>query len=140
MTFQKDVKVRFQHCDPAGIVFYPRYFEMVNALVEDWFAEMGQPFAAMCATTALVVPTVQFNVTFPAPSRLGEVLTFRLTPVRIGGSSLDLQIEAHEGTQARLTMNTTLVQMSLENRKSAPWSDEIKQKIQEYMKGQSHEK
>ena len=33
--------IRFRHCDAAGIVFYPRYFEMMNDLVEDWFAELG---------------------------------------------------------------------------------------------------
>ncbi len=135
MAFQKDVKVRFHHCDPAGIVFYPRYFEMVNAVVEDWFAEMGQPFGTLHGPSALGVPTVQFSVTFPAPSRLGEVLTFRLTPTRIGTSSLDLEIEASEGTQTRLTMATTLVQMGLDEGKSAPWSDGIRQTIQGYMEG-----
>ena len=33
MTFTTQRKVRFQHCDPAGIVFYPRYFEMINSVV-----------------------------------------------------------------------------------------------------------
>ena len=61
MAFQKLVKVRFQHCDPAGIVFYPRYFEMVNAVVEDWFEEMGEPFATLRTESALVVPTVQLG-------------------------------------------------------------------------------
>ncbi|MEL6103010.1 MAG: acyl-CoA thioesterase, partial [Pseudomonadota bacterium] len=28
MSFQFLQKVLFKHCDPAGIVFYPRYFEM----------------------------------------------------------------------------------------------------------------
>lgn len=135
MAFQKLVKVRFQHCDPAGIVFYPRYFEMVNAVVEDWFEEMGEPFATLRTESALVVPTVQFRVAFPAPSRLGDVLTFRLLPTRIGASSLDLDVEAHIGAQVRLTMNTTLVQMNLNTGKSALWGGEIKRKIQEYMKG-----
>jgi 4-hydroxybenzoyl-CoA thioesterase len=108
---------------------------MVNAVVEDWFAEMGEPFETLRADSALAVPTVQFRVAFPAPSRLGDVLEFRLTPTRIGASSLDLDVEAHMGTQARLTMNTTLVQMNLDTGKSAPWSAEMKQKIQKYMKG-----
>ena len=34
--FKQDKLVRFQHCDPAGIVFYPQYFvlfkELVNAV------------------------------------------------------------------------------------------------------------
>ena len=33
MAFIAQRKVRFQHCDPAGIVFYPRYFEMLNSVV-----------------------------------------------------------------------------------------------------------
>ena len=37
MSFQISTKVRFGDVDPAGIVFYPRYFEMLNAAVEDWF-------------------------------------------------------------------------------------------------------
>jgi 4-hydroxybenzoyl-CoA thioesterase len=35
--FYSDMLVRFSHCDPAGIVFYPQYFIMFNGLVEDWF-------------------------------------------------------------------------------------------------------
>ncbi|MBY0236971.1 MAG: acyl-CoA thioesterase, partial [Burkholderiaceae bacterium] len=38
-VFERRELVRFGHCDPAGIVFYPRYFEMLNALVEDWFTQ-----------------------------------------------------------------------------------------------------
>ena len=38
-VYRSTVLVRFADCDPAGIVFYPRYMEMFNALVEDWFRE-----------------------------------------------------------------------------------------------------
>ena len=31
-SFSQDIG--FRHCDPAGIVFYPRYFEMMNDAVE----------------------------------------------------------------------------------------------------------
>ena len=31
-AFQREVLVRFGHCDAAGWVFYPRYFEMIEAL------------------------------------------------------------------------------------------------------------
>ena len=46
--FVSQVEVRFRHCDPAGIVFYPRYFEMINDFVEEWFDKgMGLPFHAL---------------------------------------------------------------------------------------------
>src|SRR5476649_217235 len=35
-VFYSDTLVRFSHCDPAGIIFYPHYFVMFNGLVEDW--------------------------------------------------------------------------------------------------------
>ena len=41
-------KVLFKHCDPAGIVFFPRYYEMVNDCVEAFFADvLDWPFEAM---------------------------------------------------------------------------------------------
>ena len=36
-AFQREILVRFGHCDAAGWVFYPRYFEMISDFVEDWF-------------------------------------------------------------------------------------------------------
>ena len=46
--FVSQVEVRFRHCGPAGIVFYPRYFEMINDFVEEWFDKgMGLPFHAL---------------------------------------------------------------------------------------------
>lgn len=39
MPFVTTAKVRFAHADAAGIVFYPRYFEMLNGAVEDWFEQ-----------------------------------------------------------------------------------------------------
>ena len=33
--FECDKLIRFHHCDPAGIVFYPQYFVLFNELVED---------------------------------------------------------------------------------------------------------
>ena len=38
-AFTKKEKVRFQHVDYAGIVFYPRFLEMLNNLVEDFYEE-----------------------------------------------------------------------------------------------------
>ena len=35
--FKSQKLIRFQHCDPAGIVFYPQYFVLFHELIEDWF-------------------------------------------------------------------------------------------------------
>jgi 4-hydroxybenzoyl-CoA thioesterase len=33
--FECDKLIRFHHCDPAGIVFYPQYFVLFNELVAE---------------------------------------------------------------------------------------------------------
>ena len=37
--------IRFSHCDPAGVLYFPHVFDFVNAAMEDWFAQsLGLPF------------------------------------------------------------------------------------------------
>ena len=85
--FTRQEKIRFQHIDYAGIVFYPRFLEMLNGLVEDWFAdELERPFEKMHKSHG--IPTVDLKVQFRKAARLGEVLTKHLWVKHLGGSSI----------------------------------------------------
>jgi 4-hydroxybenzoyl-CoA thioesterase len=120
-VFVYPMKVLFHHCDPAGIVFYPRYFEMINMVVEAWFDErLGLSFEAMHAEGA-AVPTARIEIAFAAPSRHGDRLEFRLRPTRLGRTSLDLAIGAVCGAEARLEMTATLVFVAKPGMRPAPW-------------------
>jgi 4-hydroxybenzoyl-CoA thioesterase len=131
-SFHHKEKVLFQHCDPAGIVFYPRYFEMVNTVVETWFSEvLGHPFETLHGPMKVGVPTVHFEVSFHAPSLHGDVLDFELTPTRIGSASVNLLIVASSAEQKRLTMNTTLVFITLPEMSPTPWPELLRQRISE---------
>ena len=71
-TFYSDMLVRFSHCDPAGIVFYPQYFIMFNGLVEDWFNQgMGLNYARTITEDRLGLPIVNLNCDLVAPSQIG---------------------------------------------------------------------
>lgn len=129
-------KVFFQHCDPAGIVFYPRYFEMINATVEEWFAQrLGVPFEALHDSLDAAVPTVSMNVDFHAPSRHGDILEFRLRPIRIGRSSVDLAIEAHCGPEKRLSLTSTLVFTGVGADGAKSWPASIRARIKHELNG-----
>ncbi|WP_232222769.1 acyl-CoA thioesterase [Sulfitobacter guttiformis] len=118
-------KVLFKHCDPAGIVFYPRYFEMINDCVEAFFAECGTPFEVLLKSAG--VPTVQIAATFTAPSRHGDQLVLALDVLRIGASSLDLEInaDADAGAARRFTANSTLVYLGVAGRPTK-WPDALR--------------
>jgi|TARA_R110002124_G_scaffold153876_1_gene320903 4-hydroxybenzoyl-CoA thioesterase len=128
VAFTTQRKVRFQHCDPAGIVFYPRYFEMINSVVEDWFEEVVQrDFNQLHVESGTGVPTAAIDTQFHAPSRLGERLTFELAVQAVGRSSLTLQIIAYCGDQKRLTSRSTLVYVDLNSGQPMPWTEAMRQ-------------
>ncbi|MEC3769037.1 MULTISPECIES: acyl-CoA thioesterase [Cupriavidus] len=112
-VFRNTVLVRFKHCDAAGIVFYPRYFEMLNDLIEDWFGEaLGWPFDAMHGEGRAGVPTAELECRFLAPSRLGEVLTRELRVLKLGQSSFTLAIRfagPHDDTRMEVTQRLVCV-------------------------------
>jgi acyl-CoA thioesterase FadM len=85
--------ISFKHCDPAGIVFYPRYTEMVNDVVEHWFRHgLGCDFATLHGPRAIAIPVVKLQIDFSSPGFLGETLESELVVSRLGISSLSLRI------------------------------------------------
>ena len=56
MSYTRPIRIEFNHCDPAGIVFYPRYVEMLNDVVEHWFQHaLGCSFAQLHLERALAL-------------------------------------------------------------------------------------
>ena len=133
MPFNLTLPVRFADVDPAGIVFYPRYFEMLNALVEDWFATLGFPFKLIHMEGRMGVPTVRLEVDFIAPSELGESLDLSLEITRLGKSSCQLAISFSCEGQVRLKALVVLVCMDLAARQSMPWPDSLREGMKDYL-------
>ncbi len=128
--FEVDVLVRFGHCDPAGIVYYPRYFEMINDVVEDWLANgIGVGLPILLYERKLLVPTVAFNVEFPQPSHFGDILNFSLSVTRLGRSACTLAIRAECRGETRIAVRQVLVFVSAENRSSTPVPDDLRNRI-----------
>lgn len=112
-TFKVTVPVRFADCDPAGIVFYPRYFEMINGVVEDWFAEaLDWSFTKIVKERNEGLPTVNIDCQFLSTSRMGERLDFELSLIKLGKSSCTVVIEAFNQGNPVLRASHVLVYTS----------------------------
>ncbi len=134
MSFETGALVRFAHVDAAGIVFYPRYFEMLNGAVEDWFdRSLGASFKTMHLERGIGTPTVKLETSFLSPSHLGDALTIRITPVAIGRSSCTLSILFTGDGRDRLRADVVLVCMNLAEQTSTAWPDDIRQHMQEQL-------
>lgn len=135
MPFTMTQKILFKHCDPAGIVFYPRYFEMINDCVETFFdVELAHPFEELHQIGG--VPTVRIETVFQAPSRHGDTLDITLECLRLGRSSLDLEFTSVCGQEVRFKSNSTLVCVD-NSGKSNSWPAPLRQRLEQHLKEQN---
>ncbi len=129
LTFEQ--KVLFKHCDPAGIVFYPRFAEMLNDAVEALFAEaLGWPFERIHPDHG--VPTAELRFRFLKPCRHGDMLVLKIFLKRLGRSSLSLETRAMRGADLCFEAEQTLVCVGPDGR-PAPWPDEVRARIEKTM-------
>jgi 4-hydroxybenzoyl-CoA thioesterase len=132
--FKVQVPIRFGDCDAAGIVFYPRYFEMINRTVEDWFAgPLDRSFRQLHLEDFTSIPTVRFEVDFVQVSRLEDLLEFALMVERLGESSCRLKIQAHCHGELRIDVRQTIVFVDMKAMAPTPWSDHLRARMEPFM-------
>ena len=140
-VFETNRLVRHGHTDPAGIVFYPRYFEMINEVVEDFFRDaLGRPFGDWHRRKKTGVPTVHIETSFLAPSYCDDVLTFSLTISRLGHSSATFQIAGRCGDEQRLTTALTLAHVDLTEMKAIAFGDKLRTDLSAFLIDESKER
>jgi 4-hydroxybenzoyl-CoA thioesterase len=137
--FEKHQLIRFHHCDPAGIVFYPEYLVIIDELIEDWFTEgMSTSFAELHAKARVGIPAARIEVDFLTPSKIGDVLCLRLFVTRLGNKSFTLMVEASVDEKVRLRAVLVRVVASLDGLRSIPIPDSLRLKLQPFVVDQAH--
>jgi 4-hydroxybenzoyl-CoA thioesterase len=89
------VQVGWGDCDPAGIVFYPRFYEWMDKASHVLAREMGIPREAMIppGRQMLGFPVVATQAQYEKPALVDDLLEVRTWVARIGRSSLGLRHE-----------------------------------------------
>jgi len=139
-VFETERLVRHGHTDPAGIVFYPRYFEMINEVVEDFFREaLGRPFGDWHRRKKTGVPTVHIDTNFLAPSYCDDVLTYTLCISKLGHSSATFLIKARCGDEQRLRAALTIAHVDLTVMKAIAFGDELRSDLSAFLVDETQE-
>jgi 4-hydroxybenzoyl-CoA thioesterase len=131
-AFRSRQLVRYFHCDPGGIVYFPRFFDMFNVALEDWFAEaLGCPWGTdLIGARKLSTPSLAIRVEFQRPCRLGEMLDFDLWPTHLGRSSIQLALAGSAAGEERLRAAWTICVVSREQFRPAPIPDDLRGRMQ----------
>jgi len=134
-AFTRTVAIRFSHCDPAGVVYFPHYFDMFNGLIEDWYTEqLGVDYSKLILSDRHGFPYVHIETDFKIPSRMGEHLDLTLLLTRIGRSSLTVTIVGHLAGAERLRARLVTTMTSLETQRSVELPHALRQKFEAYLR------
>ena len=125
--------IRFSHCDPAGIVFFVNFFEMISGIVEDWFREaVHLPFQEMHLERRVGFPIVSTGCEFLRPCHLGDTLELELAIARLGRASIEFDIRGRVEGQEKFRARHKVAMVSLEAFKSMPIPEEMRAKMLPY--------
>ncbi|MBC3808477.1 acyl-CoA thioesterase [Undibacterium seohonense] len=135
LVFRAPISIRFAHCDPAGIVFYPRYFELINGVVEDWCAQgLGVSFHEMHMVQGIGLPTVHIETDFVKTSVMGDKLIAELRVIKLGRASATLEIRMLGQEQdLRLKAQLVLVMAHVKERKAIALPVALREQMQKYL-------
>ena len=134
-SFLTERKIRFSHCDPAGIVYFVNFFDMVNAIVEDWFAEaVGFDFEELHIQRRVGFPIVNTGCEFFRPCHLGDRLQLELAIARLGNSSIEFAVTGRVGGDEKFRARHKVALMSLDSQRAMPIPEDMREKMRPYVK------
>jgi 4-hydroxybenzoyl-CoA thioesterase len=125
-SFSFDRELRFGDCDPSGIAYFPSYLNILNGVVEEFWARIGFRWPELITVRKIGTPTVHLTCDFSRPSMFGDLLTFSLRIVRVGGSSLHLEHVISGANGPRWHARHILAATSLVDHHAIPWPDDVR--------------
>lgn len=107
---RRTIRIEWGDCDPAGIVWYPRYFGFFDACTAHLFEAAGFPKPELLARFAVEgFPMVDTRARFHIPSRFGEDISVETRAVRFGRSSFDIEHIIRKGEAVAVEASETRV-------------------------------
>ena len=133
-VFIHDHLIRFSHCDPAAIVYFPDFFDLAHATMEDWLREgVGCALPDLIRHRRTGTPTVNIQCDFIKPVRMGETLRYELRVTKLGGASVQLQYAGSKDGTECLRITQTIVFMNLDTQMAVSIPEDLRPRIERFL-------
>ena len=130
------IRIEWGDCDPAGIVYFPRYIEYFDACTAHLFeAALGMTKHAMLEAYGMAgFPMVDLNARFLIPSVFGDDVTVESSVESFGRSSFKVRHRLLRGGDLAVEVLETRVWTAYDpaapgKLKSLPVPDEVRAKL-----------
>ena len=132
---RRDVQIQWGDCDPANIVYYPRYFAMFDDSTSTLFEVAGFSKQDLVRKYGLVgIPMVDTRSKFYIPSTYGDWITIETRIESIKRSSFEVKHNVYKGEALAIEAFETRVLVGPHpdqpgKLKSAPFPPELAAKL-----------
>ncbi|AXI48733.1 4-hydroxybenzoyl-CoA thioesterase [Sulfitobacter sp. SK012] len=129
--------LNFGDCDISGTAYFPSYLNILNGVNEEFWLNLGFPWAKMIWEERWGTPTVHLASNFSSPSFFGEELTFAVTVMKVGKSSVTLQHDISCKGEKRWDSKQVLAASDLDKHISIPWPEPVRIALMACLEAQS---
>jgi 4-hydroxybenzoyl-CoA thioesterase len=136
LTITRSVRIEWAHCDPAGIVFYPRYYEIFDACTHLLLEQASglRKFEMLKAYDFAGFPMVDLRSRFLRPTRYGDDVMVETAVTEIRHSSFDIRHQLSKDGELAVECSETRVWVARDPKdpqriRAKPLPAEIVQKL-----------
>lgn len=135
-VFAKEIKVRFGNCDPAGIVYHPQYYYILNFMMEEFLDEcIGMRFVEK--TRKIGLPVAGIRTEFTETATVGDVLEGKIWIEKLGEKSVRFAMVLADKKTANIKVKcvqTCIFVAMAQKLESVQIPDDLRRKFAEYLK------
>jgi acyl-CoA thioester hydrolase len=128
--FRHRLRVRYNECDPQGVVFNANYLTYFDLTMTELWRELGGYQAMVDAGVDMVV--AEANIRYRAALRFDEEFESRATIVRLGSTSMSTEIELVRGDETVVEGELRHVFIESGGGRTAPIPESIRAGLAEY--------
>lgn len=98
LSNRKEIHVEWGDCDPAGIVYYPRFFEYFDSCTNALFERAGFKKPELLTKYGLLgIPMIDARAQFYSPASFGDTVVIESRITAWGRSSFQVEHKLYKG-------------------------------------------
>ena len=132
-VFEHRLRVRFQHTDPAGIVFFTNILVFCHEAYEEFLRASGMPLEDFLGKREHILPLGHAEADFKRPFRAGQLVTVRLRIGNVGERSFRVEYDLFgQGGEHLASAATAHICVEAATGKSAPIPPQLRALLEKY--------
>lgn len=132
-VWRTPITIKFGYCDPAGIVYTPKYFDIFNGAIESWYDEVLEiSYTELNTRRRIGTGYAHASADFGKPCRMGDILDVAIIVRSVGRSSMTSTVHAFKGQVEYVRSTFVTVTTSLPDQNVIALPDDLRRAFESY--------